>query len=99
MTSDGPREPEIPRSVRPFVDSDEGFNPSAFEPAPGSAGGRPPGAGRIRPYLLTGGRAGSQNLVVEIEAQVLTTRLGRGAVERHTYEHRDILLMCDEPMA
>ncbi len=49
--------------------------------------------------MLTGGRAHPVDATLEIEAQVLTTRLGRGAVGRHTFEHRHILVLCEEPMS
>jgi Protein of unknown function (DUF742) len=56
-----------------------------------------PGAGPLRPYLLTSGRvAGDDSL--EIEA-VVTTELGWAALERLSFEHRDIVALCVQPMS
>jgi hypothetical protein len=52
----------------------------------------------LRPYLLTGGRARS-NAGLEMEAQVATTEAGQAALNLHRYEHREILVLCQQPMA
>lgn len=53
----------------------------------------------LRPYLLTGGRTRPVDATLEIEAQVVATRLGHGAADRHEYEHRDILRLCEQPVS
>ncbi len=54
---------------------------------------------RPRPYMLTGGRVRPIDASIEIEAQVLTTSLGRAAAPRHAFEHQEILNLCIEPMS
>jgi hypothetical protein len=52
----------------------------------------------IRPFLVTAGRiAGDSELPVE--AQVVLTPQGRGARPWLTFEYRDIVGLCDEPLA
>lgn len=51
----------------------------------------------VRPYLITGGRARPVDSTLHVEAQVLTTWDGRAAVDRLTYEHRDIVALCLRP--
>lgn len=51
----------------------------------------------IRPYLLTGGRARPLDATLEAEAQALTTTSGWSALNRLTYEHRDIVAFCHRP--
>lgn len=53
----------------------------------------------VRPYLITGGRARPVDSTLQVEAQVLTTWEGRAAVDRLTYEHRDIVALCVRPVA
>ncbi|WP_345142356.1 DUF742 domain-containing protein [Dactylosporangium darangshiense] len=49
----------------------------------------------VRPYLLTGGRVRPLNAErLNIAAQVLTTKDGRAAFDRLSYEHRDIVASC-----
>jgi len=63
--------------------------------------GRPPvfEESRPRPYMLTGGRVRPIDASIEIEAQVLTTSLGRTTAPRHAFEHQQILTLCTEPMS
>jgi hypothetical protein len=52
----------------------------------------------VRPYLVTSGRtAGTGDL--PIEAQVVVTAMGRGARANLTFEYRDIVILCDQPLA
>ena len=52
----------------------------------------------VRPFLVTSGRtAGASDL--PIEAQVVVTAVGRGARASLTFEYRDIVSLCDEPLA
>jgi hypothetical protein len=53
----------------------------------------------VRPYLLTGGRSRPIDSSLRAEAQVLTSLDGRGALGRLTYEHRDIVALCVQPVA
>jgi hypothetical protein len=48
----------------------------------------------VRPYLMTAGRAEPENVPIEIEAQVLTSDLGRASYESLTFERRDIVALC-----
>lgn len=58
-----------------------------------------PLARAVRPYLLTGGRATPTSTTFEIEAQLVTTPEGELALSRYRLEHRDIVLLCRQPMA
>jgi Protein of unknown function (DUF742) len=49
---------------------------------------------RLRPYLLTSGRAEPVDDTLEIEAQVLTTELGVRASGRLSFEYREIVELC-----
>lgn len=60
--------------------------------------GPPANPSLLRPYLLTGGRARATS-GLEMEAQVMTTQAGQAALHLHRYEHREILGLCQEPMA
>jgi hypothetical protein len=54
---------------------------------------------RLPPYVLTGGRARPVDESLAIEAQVITTRVGRGDLARLQFERREILALCREPHA
>lgn len=96
MTSGGAFGPDPPdtNQPRPYVGDGPNSNGGSAEP-------RPPvfEESRPRPYMLTGGRARPIDSTLELEAQVLTTRVGRSALERHAFEHRHILIVCTEPVA
>jgi hypothetical protein len=62
-----------------------------------SAGGDD--AARLPPYLLTGGRARPIDADLEIEAQVVATPAGLGDLRRLTFENRDIVALCEQPLA
>jgi len=49
---------------------------------------------RLRPYLLTAGRAEPVDETLEIEAQVMATDAGTLATQRLPFEHRDIVRLC-----
>jgi hypothetical protein len=75
--------------VRPFL-----AGPS--DPSVPTAG---PDASPVRPYLLTGGRARSAEVTIEMEAQVVITPAGQAALPRHVYEHHAILARCLTPVS
>jgi hypothetical protein len=50
----------------------------------------------LRPYLLTAGRAQPVDGTLEIEAQVLTSRLGAASYQKLTFERREIVSLCRE---
>lgn len=50
----------------------------------------------VRPYLQTGGRVQPVD-TLELEAQVVTTELGRAALGRLRFEPHDIVALCLEP--
>ena len=89
--------------VRPFLT--QGAGPEA-----GRDSSRPPAAGAdaehaavaggtsIRPFLVTSGRTtGATDIAVE--AQVMITPRGQTSVENLSFEYRDIVTMCAEPLA
>jgi hypothetical protein len=80
-----------PSHLRPYLDHVE-VSSGRTDPAAEQAS-------RLRPYLLTGGRSRPSDVNLEIEAQVLTTPAGLAEAERLAYELRDIVLLCQEPMA
>ncbi|HET9657545.1 MAG TPA: DUF742 domain-containing protein [Kineosporiaceae bacterium] len=87
----GPAESGDPSAalVRPFVGLVGPMAGPEPEAVPGSA---------IRPFLVTAGRtAGVSDL--PIEAQVVVTAAGRDARQWLTFEYRDIVSLCDEPLA
>jgi hypothetical protein len=54
---------------------------------------------RLRPYLITSGRAEPVDHTLEIEAQVLTTELGASEYPRLSFERRDIVRLCATTMS
>ena len=80
--------------VRPFLagttgdGSGDGADPA--DPVADSAG--------LRPFLLTAGRVAGQDSIA-IETQVVTTELGRTAVDELGFEHRDIVSLCGDPLS
>ncbi|HEY6795797.1 MAG TPA: DUF742 domain-containing protein [Kineosporiaceae bacterium] len=74
--------------VRPFLADPE---------APPLAG--PPVAqAPVRPFLLTAGRTAPAD-EYPVETQIVITRRGERAVETLTFEYRDIVAICTEPVA
>jgi hypothetical protein len=90
---------EEPSRVRPFLPDEP--TPVVEEPPPRPAdrGPRPSDVSHLRPYLLTGGRARPDAEMLEIEAQVVTTETGFLAMHTLEYEQRDIVELCQTPMA
>ncbi len=74
--------------VRPFLGGELGADPGV--PAPSGA--------TPRPFLLTAGRTPGASSVA-LEAQVVATAEGRRAHDGLTFEYRDIVGICVEPLA
>lgn len=53
----------------------------------------------LRPYLLTSGRSQPVDRTIEIEAQVLTARSVDRSAAVLSFELRDIVALCEEPMS
>jgi Protein of unknown function (DUF742) len=76
--------------IRPFLDR-------------GHAGGLDagsvvPGGNRIRPFLVTAGRTTGASDIA-LEAQVMITPQGETAVDTLSFEYRDIVCLCEQPLA
>jgi hypothetical protein len=95
MDPGGPRR-EGPSRLRPFLPV-EPVPVGADEPVAREQ--RPSDVSPLRPYLLTGGRARPTAGTLELEAQVVTTETGFLAIGTLTYEQRDILRLCQTPLA
>lgn len=81
--------------IRPFL----GGPP----PPAASQGGRSPAAPeasstKVRPFLVTSGRTVTASSI-PIEAQVLATPEGETVLDALTFEYRDIVTLCTEPVA
>lgn len=74
--------------VRPFLQG---------AATPGDAGDSS-SAAHIRPFLLTQGRT-SGAAEIPIEAQVQVTTAGLSAAEALSFEYRDVVNLCQEPLA
>jgi hypothetical protein len=75
--------------VRPFVGASgpmKGPEPDAVSDA------------TVRPFLVTAGRT-ARDSDLPIEAQVVLTPEGWGARQWLTFEYRDIVGLCEEPLA
>jgi hypothetical protein len=96
MSSDWPEHHEESHGslIRPFV-ADPGHVAGTTDDPSGAAMAE---AVSLRPYLLTAGRVPVGNSL-EIEAQVVTTELGWVALERLSFERRDIVALCVQPMS
>ena len=58
----------------------------------------PTGGTSIRPFLVTAGRTtGATDIAVE--AQVMITARGQTSVDTLSFEYRDIVCLCEEPLA
>jgi hypothetical protein len=75
--------------IRPFLVS--GITAEAGEP-PESSGPA------LRPFLLTSGRV-ADHTAIAIETQVVATDLGRASASALTFERRDIVTLCTDPLA
>ncbi len=81
-----------PRRPRPYL-AMRGELTGAVDTPDGDA------VSRLRPYLITSGRAEPVDHTLEIEAQVLTTELGASAYPRLSFERRDIVRLCATTMS
>jgi hypothetical protein len=87
--SDGTPEPSASGSlIRPFL----GERPALVAPAPGTSGTS------VRPFLVTAGRTASAG-AIPVEMQVVATPEGETVMENLTFEYRDIVTLCSEPVA
>ncbi|NJC67782.1 DUF742 domain-containing protein [Planosporangium flavigriseum] len=83
------RQPPDPGLTRPYLDEAGGVDvPPPVREASG-----------VRPYLLTGGRVRPADASLEIEAQVQTTPAGHSDADRLMFEHRDIVVLCAQPIS
>jgi uncharacterized protein DUF742 len=82
--------------VRPFLHEADG---GIAEHVNAQHTGTQRAASPVRPYILTGGRAGPSNVALEVEAQVVTTAAGAADLGRHSYETYAIIEICQRPMA
>jgi Protein of unknown function (DUF742) len=78
---------EIRSEMRPYLAAHGHLDDSGPETGPDSVS-------RLRPYLLTGGRAEPVDDTLEIEAQVMATEAGTLAAQRLPFEHSDIVRLC-----
>jgi len=82
-----------PPGVRPYVD------PAARAGTAGDRGPAGPSSGSTpRPFLLTAGRTRGA-VAVALESQVVATAQGRQAFDGLSFEYRDIVGLCSEPLA
>ena len=81
--------------------TDESLGGSLIRPF---LGGLPPvaapsGSGTgVRPFLVTSGRTAAPG-AIPVETQVVATAHGETVVETLTFEYRDIVTLCAEPVA
>ncbi len=52
----------------------------------------------VRPFVVTGGRTADQTDLA-VEAQVVTTKAGLAALDELSFEYRDVVALCGEPLA
>jgi Protein of unknown function (DUF742). len=77
--------------IRPFLD--RGHTGGLDD-----AGSVPPGGNRVRPFLVTAGRTTGASEIA-LEAQVMITPQGETAVDTLSFEYRDIVCLCEQPLA
>lgn len=75
--------------VRPFVAAGAPADEISYVDAPGAS---------VRPFLVTSGRVVSA-AEIPVEAQVVVTDQGRSARQWLSFEYRDLVHLCDEPLA
>jgi hypothetical protein len=92
MTDDPAPEPPAlaGRLIRPFL--------SGGLPAPATEPEQPAAAPGLRPFLLTAGRVTAE-VSLAVETQVVSTDAGRSVVDTLTFERRDIVALCEDPLA
>jgi hypothetical protein len=88
-----------PSRLRPYLSVPEDEPGWAESPDPDADGPASPTAARLPPYLMTGGRARPINEGLELEAQVVATGAGRGDMAQLSFESRDIVALCGQPLA
>ncbi|MBP2319999.1 hypothetical protein JOF56_000384 [Kibdelosporangium banguiense] len=64
-----------------------------------SGRGDDPDVTLLRPYLMTSGRTKPVDHTLEIEAQVMTSKLGAASHPNLTFERRDIISLCRKTMS
>src|SRR5664280_2755029 len=84
LPSARPADPAVP-GPGPRADTTEGGSPV-------------PGGSRIRPFLVTAGRTTGATAIA-LEAQVMITPRGQTAVDTLSFEYRDIVCLCEQPLA
>jgi len=91
--------------IRPFLDGGPGAGGKGAGSGTGSGSGgsgSAPAPGTpntsVRPFLLTAGRTASAS-DFPVETQVVVTSQGGTAAEALTFEYRDIVNLCVEPVA
>lgn len=93
--SDGTDESPLGGSlIRPFL----GGLPPAQAPAVGTSGTSGTSGTAVRPFLVTSGRTAAAG-AIPVEMQVVATAHGETVVETLTFEYRDIVTLCAEPVA
>jgi hypothetical protein len=85
-TDDPPRGPAL---IRPFLTGGA---------STGSADGSASGGPSVRPFLVTSGRTAAA-AGIGVETQVMTTERGEDVADTLTFEYRDIVTLCLEPVA
>ncbi len=85
---------EAPSGLRPFLAGP----PGPPVPAPAVAPTERVDVPAVRPFLLTSGRTRSE-VSIALEAQVVATPEGQDAVDDLSFEYRDIVALCTEPLA
>jgi hypothetical protein len=88
MSDGSPEPPSRGSLIRPFL----GERPGAAAPAPGAAGTS------VRPFLVTSGRTAAAG-AIPVEMQVVATPEGETVMDTLTFEYRDIVTLCTEPVA
>ena len=82
------------RMIRPFLASDGTGLGGADRPAGPSSVAET----SVRPFLVTSGRTSAARNI-GVETQVMSTPQGETVVEALTFEYRDIVALCAEPLA
>jgi hypothetical protein len=110
MSQDDGQPPADPSLIRPYLPApgEPGYPAGPPDQGPTSRPRRDPNAAAqphpyeasgLRPYLQTGGRVRPLDVSLEIEAQVMTTPAGRADAPRLAFEQRDIVALCERPLA
>ncbi|WP_093783783.1 DUF742 domain-containing protein [Actinacidiphila guanduensis] len=79
-----------------------GGNAAGADGNPGQPAAEPVGrAPAVRPFLVTAGRVAgtSTGVPLPVETQVVSTTAGLAALDRLSFEHRDIVAACRRPQS